>query len=275
MKHPYECFESTALNEKYYKIAHSSGLTVFVYPKALSTAYVMFSTHYGSLERTFRTDDGSFVTVPDGVAHFLEHKLFEEEDGSDAFAKFAPLGASANAFTSHEMTSYLFSTTDHLEEALTVLLDFVTHPFFTDENVKKEQGIIAQEIGMCEDDPNNRLYYALMRSLFRDHNIKIDIAGTVESIAEITPTTLYQCYRTFYSLSNMVLTVCGDISPEAVMDVVSRTLPEEKDTKVIECTYPEETKEVASSRCDLSMSVATPLFALGIKDLTTFSSPGV
>ena len=273
MKYPYECFESAALNEKYYKIAHTSGLTVFVYPKALSTAYVMFSTRYGSLERTFRTDDGAFVTVPDGVAHFLEHKLFEEEDGSDAFAKFAPLGASANAFTSHEMTSYLFSTTDRVEDALAVLLDFVTHPFFTDDNVKKEQGIIAQEIGMCEDDPNNRLYYALMKSLFCNHNVKIDIAGTVDSISEITPATLYKCYNTFYSLSNMVLTVCGDITPETVMDVVARVLPEKEEHERIECAYPEEPTAVASTRCDLSMSVATPLFALGIKDLKTFSSP--
>ena len=153
----FECFENAALGEKYYKTVHASGLTMFVYPKKLSTSYVMLTTRYGSLERTFRTEGEEFCTVPDGVAHFLEHKLFEEEDGSDAFAKFAPLGASANAFTSHEMTSYLFSTTDRLCDALAILLDFVSHPYFTEENVRKEQGIIAQEIGMCHDDPQNRL----------------------------------------------------------------------------------------------------------------------
>lgn len=272
MKHPYKCFENSALGESYYKITHSSGLTVFVYPKHLSTAYVMFSTHYGSLQRTFRTQNAPFVTVPDGVAHFLEHKLFEEEDGSDAFAKFAPLGASANAFTSHEMTSYLFSTTDRVTDALAVLLDFVTHPYFTEENVKKEQGIIGQEIGMCEDEPGNRLYYALMGSLFSNHNVKIDIAGTVESIAEITPEILYTCYKTFYHLSNMVLTVCGDIDPDTVMDVVDRILPQTATEFSVECTYPEEEEAIAAPYKELHMAVATPLFAIGVKDLTRFAS---
>ena len=192
MTTPFDRFENKTLGESYYKAVHSSGLTVIVYPKNLSTAYVMFSTRYGSLQRTFRVEGEEFITVPDGVAHFLEHKLFEEEDGSDAFAKFAPLGASANAFTSHELTSYLFSTTDRLEDALAVLLEFVTHPHFTEENVKKEQGIIGQEIGMCQDDPNNRLYYSLLKGLYKNHNVRVDIAGTVDTIAKITPEILYR-----------------------------------------------------------------------------------
>ncbi len=266
----FERFENAALGESYFKAVHSSGLTVIVYPKSLSTSYVMFSTRYGSLQRRFRLAGEEFISVPDGVAHFLEHKLFEEEDGSDAFAKFAPLGASANAFTSHELTSYLFSTTDHLEDALGVLLDFVTHPHFTPENVKKEQGIIAQEIGMCEDDPNNRLYYSLLSGLYKNHNVRVDIAGTVKTISQITPEILYRCYNTFYRPSNMVLTVCGNTSAEAVMEIVDRVLPACADARKIECEVPEEDASIASAYTELHMSVAKPLFAFGVKDLVHF-----
>ncbi len=270
----FECFENAVLGEKYYKTVHPSGLTILIYPKKLSISYVMLSTRYGSLEKTFRAGSDEFCTVPDGVAHFLEHKLFEEEDGSDAFAKFAPLGASANAFTSHEMTSYLFSTTDCLTESLAVLLDFVTHPYFTDENVRKEQGIIAQEIGMCQDDPQNRLYYSLLEGLYREHNIRIDIAGTVKSISEITPEILYRCYRTFYQLSNMVLAVCGDIAPETVLEIADRVLPQKTENREIECVYPQEDSRIERPYTELHMAVATPMLALGVKDLTQFKTPG-
>lgn len=267
------CFENPALGEKYYKTVHRSGLTVYVYPKKLSTAYVMLTTRYGSLEREFRTEGEAFATVPDGVAHFLEHKLFEEADGGDAFERFAPLGASANAFTSFDMTSYLFSTTDNLSESLTVLLDFVTHPYFTEKNVAKEQGIIAQEIGMCDDDPGNRLYYSFLEGLFQKHNIRVNIAGTVQSISDITPEILYRCYNTFYQLSNMALVVCGDTDLDTVLSVADATLPERTEAKRIECRYPEEDTAVHRTLTETKMSVATPLFAFGIKDLTAFDFP--
>ena len=266
-------YRNEAMKEEYYKLTHKSGLTVLVYPKALSTAYVMFTTKYGSLERTFRREGEDFITVPDGVAHFLEHKLFEEADGSDAFARFAPLGASANAFTSFEMTSYLFSTTDRLDEALAVLLDFVTHPYFTEKSVAKEQGIIAQEIGMGLDNPGNRLYYSLLEGLYRNHNIRVEIAGTEKSIAKITPEILYRCYETFYQLSNMVLVVCGNTTLEDVMRTVDATLPQEAAARPIECKYPEEDERIARPYTELRMSVATPLFAFGVKDTRTFATP--
>ncbi|MBQ9736235.1 MAG: insulinase family protein [Clostridia bacterium] len=274
MNHLVESFENKILGEKYYKIRHASGLTVFVYPKNMSTAYALFSTKYGALERTFRVEgETEMLTVPDGVAHFLEHKLFEEVDGSDVFAKFAALGASANAFTSHEMTSYLFSATDRVTEALEILLRFVREPHFTDENVKKEQGIIGQEIGMYDDRPASRLFYALLEGLYREHNVRINIAGTVESIAKITPELLYRCYHTFYRPSNMVLSVCGNVTPEEVMAVVDRVLPKEEEPMTVELSYPTEPKELASPYTELAMSVAKPLFAFGVKDLATFASP--
>ncbi len=268
-----QCFESEALGEKYYQMTHPSGLTVLVYPKKLSTAYVMFSTKYGALERTFRREGEDFLTVPDGVAHFLEHKLFEEEDGGDVFAKFAALGASANAFTSHEMTSYLFSTTDSLDECLAILLDFVTHPYFTKENVQKEQGIIGQEIGMCDDNPGNRLYYSLLEGLYQKHNVRVNIAGTVKTIAEITPELLYRCYETFYHPSNMVLTVCGDTTVDAVIATVSRVLPDRVAPISVERSYPTEDEALCRPYTEFSMEVATPLFACGVKDLTVFATP--
>lgn len=272
-EYSYLTYRNEAMREEYYKVIHPSGLTVLVYPKRQSTAYVMFTTKYGSLERTFRTAGEDFVTVPDGVAHFLEHKLFEEEDGSDAFAKFAPLGANANAFTSFDMTSYLFSTTDHLEEALSVLLNFVTHPYFTEQNVAKEQGIIAQEIGMGRDDPGNRLYYSLLAGLYREHNVRIEIAGTEDTIKEITPDTLYRCYRTFYRPSNMVLVVCGNTELDTVMRVVDAVIPKDADPSAIECRYPKEDARIATPYTELHMSVATPLFAFGVKDTTIFDTP--
>ena len=223
MNHSVEWVKNDHLGEQYAKVVHPSGLTVLVCPKKMSTSYALFATKYGSLERTFRKGDEPFVTVPDGIAHFLEHKLFEEEDGSDVFSKFAALGANANAYTSNELTAYLFSTTKNVIESLRVLLDFVTHPYFTKENVQKEQGIIGQEIGMYDDNPGSRIYYALLEGLYKKHNVRINIAGTVETIAEITPELLYQCYNTFYHPSNMVLSICGNVTVEEVMAVAKET----------------------------------------------------
>ena len=268
MKYKSEWIESSRLGEKYEKIVHPSGLTVFVYPKKLTTVYALFATKYGSLERTFALGDETPVTVPDGVAHFLEHKLFEEEDGSDVFAKFASLGASANAYTSHEMTAYLFSATENVEEALEILLGFVSRPHFTEENVAKEQGIIGQEIGMIEDRPSTRLYYALLEGLYAKHNVKINIAGTVKTISEITPELLYRCYRTFYHPANMALAVSGEISSEKVMAIVDRMIPSHLSPIEIKREYPTEGQEIVKEHTVLHMEVAGPLFGYAVKDLS-------
>lgn len=272
MKYASEWIASERLGEKYQKICHPSGLTVYVYPKNLTTAYALFATRYGSLERTFAVGDEEPITVPDGVAHFLEHKLFEEEDGSDVFAKFAAQGASANAYTSNETTAYLFSATENVEESLEILLNFVTHPYFTEENVAKEQGIIGQEIGMIKDRPGTRLYYALLEGLYTDHNVKIDIAGTVDTIARITPELLYRCYRTFYHPANMVLVISGDITAEQVMAVVDRVIPSAVAPVEIRREYPEEGREIANKNTVLHMEVAGPLFGYALKDLATHQS---
>ena len=197
------------------RIKHDSGLTMLLCPmEGFSTAYAAFTTKLGSVDTRFKTqDDADFVDVPEGVAHFLEHKMFENEEG-DAFARYAKTGASANAFTSFDRTSYLFACTDRFSESLEILLDFVRRPYFTEASVQKEQGIIGQEIRMYDDSGDWRVMFNLLGALYHNHPVRIDIAGTVESIVQIDHELLYRCHRTFYHLNNMVLCVAGNFTVE-------------------------------------------------------------
>ncbi|MBQ8836725.1 MAG: insulinase family protein [Clostridia bacterium] len=268
-------YESEKLCEKYFGFTHSSGLKVYVFPKNLRTSYALFATKYGSLENCFKlASDNEFVTVPAGIAHFLEHKMFENEDGKDTFELFGKTGASANAYTSFDKTAYLFSSTDNFYESLEILLDFVTHPYFTPETVAKEQGIIAQEIQMYEDNPNTRVYYELMRALYKNNDVRTEIAGSVESIADITADLLYKCYNTFYNLNNMVLCVCGDVDVDSVACVLDKTLKKAPAFNVVR-SYKEEDAAVFKKRTQTEMQVARPQFAIGVKDIDIPSDPRV
>ena len=194
-------YTSTLLSESYFVGEHKSGLEVVVIPKKQMTLYATFATRYGSMDNTFKVNgESEYITVPDGIAHFLEHKLFESDDGTDTFSRFTALGASANAYTSNEVTSYLFSATENYYESLEVLLDFVTHPYFSKENVEKEMGIIEQELTMYEDNPYRWMYKELLKNLYHKNTVTIPVGGTVESIPEITAEILYDCYNTFYNL---------------------------------------------------------------------------
>jgi len=259
-------FENKTLGEKYFGFQHKSGLQVYLYPKEMSASYALFATKYGSLENRFMlSTDASITTVPAGIAHFLEHKMFENEDGIDTFELFGKTGASANAYTSFDKTAYLFSSTDNFYPSLEILLHFVTHPYFTEETVAKEQGIIAQEIQMYEDNPETRAYYELMRLLYEKHDVRTEIAGSVESIREITAELLYKCYNTFYNLRNMVLCVCGDVETDKVLEVLDRMLSEAPAHEVIR-EYPEEKAHVFKPYSETKMQVAKPQFAIGVKD---------
>lgn len=253
------------MGEQCCRLEHPSGLTIYVWPKpGFKACYAAFSTRYGSIDTAFqREGDAEPTVVPAGIAHYLEHKLFESEDGS-AFARYAKTGASANAYTSFDRTSYLFSCTERFEESLEILLDFVQSPYFTEETVKKEQGIIGQEIRMCEDNPGRRVLFNLLRALYVRHPIRLDIAGTVDSIAKITPELLYGCYETFYNLHNMVLAVSGNVTPEQVLRIADRTLKPAPDRRVERLPFDEPT-EAAESRVEETMPVAAPLFYLGYK----------
>ncbi len=258
--------QSERVGDSYYEITHPTGLKIFVYPKEGShSTYAIFGTKYGSIDNCFQRTGAEKVTeVPEGIAHFLEHKLFENEDG-DAFARYAKTGASANAYTSFDMTCYLFSCTEQVYESLEILLDFVQSPYFTEQTVQKEQGIIGQEIRMYDDDPHWRVMFNLLGALYHNHPVKIDIAGTVESIAEITPDYLYECYRVFYNLNNMVLCVAGNVEVDRVCELADRLLKPSEPLSV-ERVFEPEPDTVVTKSVEQKLSVAVPLFQFGFKE---------
>lgn len=254
------------LGEKYMKICHESGLDVYVFPKKLTTTFAQFGTKYGSIDNKFRVKgQDEIIEVPNGIAHFLEHKLFDNEDGVDTFSRYAETGANANAFTTFDKTAYLFSCTENFKESLEILLDFVTKPYFTDKTVQKEQGIIGQEIKMGDDSPGRRLFFNLLDALYENHPVKINIAGTVDSIAKIDADLLYKCYNTFYNLRNMVLCVCGDVEVSDVLEVCDKVLKRSPECE-IERFFEKEGDCVSKKRISAKMQVAKPLFDIGIKD---------
>ena len=240
-----------------------SGLTVLVRPMpGYSSTHVIYATKFGSIDRDFCLN-GQTVHLPAGVAHFLEHKMFEDEDG-DAFAKYAKTGANANAFTSFDRTCYLFTATQQLDESLDVLLGMVGHPYFTEQTIAKEQGIIGQEIRMIEDNPDWQIYTRMLRAMYHRHAARTSIAGTVESIAEITADTLYDCHKAFYTPANMILTVVGDVDPVHVIDLANRVLPK-LSGPIIERDYGTEPETVAEKETVLEMEVSAPQFLAGFK----------
>ena len=256
------------LGETLYHHTHQSGLEIYILPKAgYSKSYAIFATKYGSADADFlNPHTGKRISVPDGVAHFLEHKMFEQPDGTDAFAEFSKSGADANAFTSFLTTAYLFSCTAGFYDNLRHLLDFVQTPYFTKENVAKEQGIIGQEIRMYEDDPGWRSYFNVIEAMYHTNPVRRDIAGTVESIATITPELLYDCYNTFYHPSNMILFCTGDVTAEQVVKTAEQVIrPEYRDLGEITRYRPQEPDSVFQHEVTQTLSVAQPLFYLGIK----------
>ncbi len=254
------------LGEFYFKVKHSTGLEIILYPKTKFTStYAMFSTKYGSIDTKFKlSSDDEVHTVPAGIAHFLEHKLFESEEG-DAFARFATTGASANAYTSFENTCYLFSTTQNFYESLEILLDFVQDPYFTEESVQKEQGIIGQEIKMYDDDPQWRVMANLLNAMFHKHTVREDIAGTVESISEINADYLYKCYKTFYNLNNMSLVIAGNFDTDKVLEMCDKMLIPCDDVSITRY-FEDEPNEVVKAKIEQKLAVASPLFYLGFKE---------
>ena len=265
--------ENSLIGEKYYYTKHKSGLDIYLVPKKLSTSYAIIGTRYGSVDNRFKKkNDPEFTVVPDGIAHFLEHKMFENEDGVDTFERFAALGAQANAYTSFDMTAYLFSCTQNFNQSLEVLLDYVTHPYFTEQTVEKEQGIIAQEIRMGEDNPGRALLFGMLKSLYHKHNVRIEIAGTVESISKITAPLLYSSYNTFYNLNNMALCISGDVEMDDVLSVADKVLKPAEPFEIESVAEPEP-EEVARSRFSRKMQVSKPIFAIGVKNIAISDDP--
>lgn len=253
------------LNEVCYEVKHPSGLTVIVNPKpGYTSAYAVFAVNYGSIDTFVKNADGGFDPIPEGTAHFLEHKLFECEE-QDAFELFSKTGASANAYTTFDRTAYLFRCSENFYESLGILLDFVQKPYFTEETVQKEQGIIGQEIRMYKDEADWEVMFNLLRTLYSKHPVRIDIAGTQESIAEINSDLLYNLYNNFYNLDNMVLCVSGNVGVDEVIEVVNAHLEEKRGSK-IQRNFEYESPVPEVNYIEEKLSVATKQFLLGYKE---------
>ncbi len=259
-----EEIKSPRIGETCYKYVHSSGVTVCLCPmEGYSTVNAQFAVKFGSEDNRYRINGGDIVNIPDGTAHYLEHKLFESPE-KDTFALFAETGASCNAGTSYDSTTYYFTCAEHFERNLEILLDFVQHPYFTPENVEKEREIISQEITMYLDSPGWRVIMELLKGVYKENPIRNDIAGTVESIAEITDKTLYDVYNAFYNPSNMYISIAGNFDMDKAIEVCERCLLPRTPAK-LEAIPHSEPYEVVTHRTHMSMPVAKPQFAIGFK----------
>ncbi|WP_373896068.1 EF-P 5-aminopentanol modification-associated protein YfmH [Virgibacillus sp. CBA3643] len=257
------------ISETLYSAKLDNGLSVYLLPKReMAKTYGVFSTNYGSIDQTFTPiGENEKITVPEGVAHFLEHKLFEKED-RDVFADFGKQAASPNAYTSFTKTAYLFAATDHIEKNVETLIDFVQDPYFSEESVEKEKGIIGQEIKMYDDQPDSQLFMGTIKALFQNHPVNIDIAGTVDSINTITKDDLYTCYNTFYHPENMTLFIAGNFDSDNMMNLIQSN-QQAKDFKRIdhiEREFPDEPEEVAEKENKIVMPVSIPKCTVGIKE---------
>lgn len=265
MNYPREVFENRRIGESYVKIKHPSGLDVLIWKmEGFTTVEALFGTKYGSINTRFKTvDNNDYVDVPEGIAHFLEHKLFENED-CDVFDLYAQTGANANAYTTFDHTAYTFSTSGDYKKPLEILLSFVQKPYFTQETVDKEQGIIAQEIKMLNDSPERRCFFNLLKAMYKNHPIRIDIGGTVESIAKINSELLYDCYKTFYNLHNMTLSIAGNVNEDEVMKICDKLLIPVEDKK-LDSFFHNEPFEVNKKEVIEHCSVGMPIFNIGFK----------
>ena len=252
------------LNESYQLVRTDCGLQIACYNMpGYNAVHAVFATNFGSVDRSFIMN-GEKYDIPAGVAHFLEHKMFENEDG-DAFDKYAKTGANANAFTSFDKTCYIFTATDRVDESLDILLNFVTTPYFTPQTVEKEHGIIGQEIKIYDDSANWRMLFGVLEGLFVNHTVRDDIAGTVESIAQITDKMLYDCAKAFYSPSQMLLSVAGNITLDTVLAACDRA-GFKYETLEVERLYTEEPDEINYTEKSINMPVSVPLIAVGFKE---------
>ncbi|MBP3761580.1 MAG: insulinase family protein [Ruminococcus sp.] len=256
---------SERTGDKIIHVKHDSGLDIYICEmEGYSSIEALFGTKYGSVNTMFKmADDKEYTVVPEGIAHFLEHKLFENED-CDVFELYAKTGASGNAFTSFDKTAYLFSCTKNYKESLKILLDFVQTPYFTQATVDKEQGIIGQEIQMTNDNPEWRVFFNMLRCMYHNHPVKIDIAGTIESIAQINADLLYKCYYTFYNLNNMVLSIAGNVKADEVLAICDECLKKCED-KGLETVFPDEPESIVQAEITEKQPVGASIFNIGYK----------
>ena len=258
-------YNDSVLAERVVSATLDNGLKIFVAEKKdFKSNFAVYGTKYGSIDTAFSKNGGKTVAVPEGIAHYLEHKLFESEDG-DAFTRFAATGANANAFTSFDRTCYLFSCADRFDDNLDILLDFVQSPYFTEQTVQKEQGIIGQEIRMYDDSPQWCMLFNMLEAMYENHPVRIDIAGTVESISHITAELLYECYSTFYNPANMFVCVAGNVNADEVIERVASAIKAAEPVTIERAAFFEK-NGVKTNYVEKQMEIAKPLFSFGFKE---------
>ena len=262
-----QIIEDSRVKEKLYVEKLENGLTIMIIPKkGIQKKYVIWGTNYGSKDSKFIVPGETEETeVPKGVAHFLEHKMFEQESGINSLDTLTALGVDANAYTTNDHTAYLFECTENFYPALDELMDYVQHPYFTDANVEKEKGIIGQEIMMYDDYPEWKVYLNAMEAMYHEHPVKLDITGTIETISHIDKEILYKCYNTFYNPSNMCMVICGDFVPEKILEEVEKRLLDTKPCGEIKRIYEPEEKSIVKNKVEINMEVSIPIFVIGIK----------
>lgn len=263
-----QIIENTKVKEKLYIEKLENGLTVMIIPKkGMKKKYAIWGTRYGSVNNKFIVPgETEITTVPDGVAHFLEHKMFEQSNGKNSLDVLSSLGVNANAYTTNDHTAYLFECTDNFDSAFAELADYIQHPYFTEENVEKEKGIIGQEISMYDDEPSWQVYMNAMRAMYHKNPVRIDIAGTQETISEIDKDILYKCYQTFYHPSNMALVLCGDFNPEEMMEEVKNKQILQQAHGKIKKIYEDEPTEIKEKGIKVQMEVSIPDIIIAYKD---------
>lgn len=262
-----EVIENKKVKEKLYVEKLENGLTVMIIPrKNIRKKYIIFGTHFGSIDNKFVLKDEGEKSVPDGIAHFLEHKMFEQKSGINSLDTLTAMGVNANAYTTNDHTAYLYEATDNFYEALDEFMDYVQNPYYTDENVEKEKGIIAQEIKMYDDYPEWQTYMNAIKCMYKNFPVNIDIAGTVDSINKITKEMLYLCYNNFYTPSNMAITICGNFEPDAILEEIKKRLIKQDKKELPKRVYPDEPDEINEKSIITDMKLNNPMFSVGFKD---------
>ena len=263
-----EIIENNKIKEKLYIEKLENGLTVMVIPrKNVRKKYIICGPNFGSIDNKFIIPGNSETTeLPDGVAHFLEHKMFEQESGVNSLDTLTALGVNANAYTTNDHTAYLYEATDNFYEALDEYMDYIQNPYYTDENVEKEKGIIGQEINMYEDYPEWQVYLNAMKCMYKELPIRLDIAGSIDSISKITKEMLYDCYNNFYTPSNMAMVICGDFDPEEVIEEIRKRITIKENKELPKRIYPKEAEEINQKEIIVKMQLSNPLFSIGFKD---------
>ena len=260
--------ENDKVKEKLYVEKLENGLTLMVLPrKNVRKKYIICGPNFGSIDNRFiLAGEENETVLPDGVAHFLEHKMFEQRSGINSLDTLTAIGVNANAYTTNDHTAYLYEATDNFYEALDEYMDYIQNPYYTEENVEKEKGIIAQEINMYEDYPEWQVYLNAMKCMYKELPIRLDIAGSVKSISGITKEMLYTCYNNFYTPSNMAMVICGDFVPEEIIEEIKKRITINTNKELPKRIYPNEPEEINQKEIEVKMELSNPIFCIGFKD---------